>query len=315
MAPAVRARDLDYPRPTPHPESMFTSLLVGLDGSVQAQVALAQAIQIGQRFRARIVLAHVFRPDPVRAGEMMGAAWMEWSSDNVPPSESDLHRAAQEMLNDGAGAVRRAGLEVETVSRTGEVVEVLRDLADQVGVVVVGRTGVRGSENPLAADPLGPDTRELIRRCPRPVLVSGAEPTPMDRVLVAYAGGPASEGALAYAARFAGITGAHLDVLHVGEDGEEGRQTLARASGALSMAPLDFELHLAEGPLDIAVTGALARLGSNALFVGAHREEQGWLVPSHTEAILRATETPVLVHMEPATPGARASASHRRPAS
>jgi nucleotide-binding universal stress UspA family protein len=218
------------------------------------------------------------------------------------------------MLSDGAGAVRRAGLEVETVSRAGEVVEVLRDLAEQVGVVVVGRTGVRGTVNPLANDPLGPDTRELIRRCPRPVLVSGDSPTAMDRVLVAYAGGPASEGALAFAARFAGITGAHLDVLHVG-DGEEGRQTLARASGALSMAPLDFELHLVEGELDSAVTGALARLGSNALFVGAHREDQGWLVPSHTEAILRATEIPVLVHMEPATPGARASASHRRPAS
>jgi nucleotide-binding universal stress UspA family protein len=306
--------DLDYPRPVPHSEDMFTSLLVGLDGSVRAQVALAQAIQIGQRFRARVVLAHVFRPDPVRAGGMRGAAWMEWSSDSVPPSEPELQRAVQEMLGDSAGAVRRAGLEVETVSRTGAVAEVLRDLAEQVGVVVVGRTGATGATT-LSGDPLGPDTRELIRRCPRPVLIAGATPTPMDRVLVAHGGGLASEGALAFAARFAGITGAHLDVLHVGTDGEEGRQTLARASGALSMAPLDFELHLVEGELDTAVTEAVARLGSNALFVGAHREEQGWLVPSHTEAILRATELPVLVHMEPATPGARASSAYRRPAS
>jgi nucleotide-binding universal stress UspA family protein len=294
---------------------MFTSLLVGLDGSVQAQVALAQAIQVGQRFRARILLVHVFRPDPVRAGGMMGAAWMEWGSETVPPSDADLQRAAHEMLDDGAGAVRRAGLEVETVSRTGDVIEVLRELAEQVGVVVVGRVGVRGAASPLSADALGPDTRELIRRCPRPVLVTGASPTTMDRVLVAYAGGPASEGALAYAARFAGITGAHLDVIHVGTDPEEGRQVLARASGALSMAPLDFDLHLLEGELDLAVRDALARFGSNALFVGAHREEQGWLVPSHTAAILRATEIPVLVHMEPATPGARASAAYRRPPS
>jgi nucleotide-binding universal stress UspA family protein len=290
---------------------MFTSLLVGLDGSVQAQVALAQAIQIGQRFRARILLAHVFRRDPVRAGGS-GPAWMEWSSE-TPPNEADLKRAALEMLKDGAGAVQRAGLEVETVSRTGEPVEVLRTLAEQVGVVVVGRVGIRGTENPLSSDALGPDTRELIRRCPRPVLVTGSAPTAMDRVLVAYGGGPTSEGALAYAARFAGITGSHLDVLHVGENQEEGRKALARASGALSMAPLDFELHLLEGALDVAVKEALDRFGSNALFVGAHREEQGWLVPSHTAAILRATDIPVLVHMESATPGARTSAAHRRP--
>lgn len=293
---------------------MFTSVLVGLDGSVQASVALAQAIRIGQRFRARVVLAHVFRPDPVRAGGAVGPAWMEWSSDSIPPSEAELQRAAQEMLEDGAGAVRRAGLEVETISRAGEVAEVLRELADQVGVVVVGRTGVKYAAQP-ATDPLGPDTRELIRRCPRPVLVSGSAPSAMDRVLVAYGGGPASEGALAFAARFAGILGAHLDVVHVSTDAEAGRQALARASGALSLAPLDFELHLMEGDPEVAVTEALARFGSNALFVGAHREEQGWLVPSHTEAILRATEIPVLVHMEPVTPGARASASHRRPAS
>jgi nucleotide-binding universal stress UspA family protein len=294
---------------------MFTSLLVGLDGSVQSQVALAQAIQIGRRFRARVVLAYVVRPEPVGAAGVIGAAWMEWSAGSVPSSETDLHRAAKEMLSDAAGAVQRAGLEVETVTRTGGVAEVLRELAEQVGVVLVGRVGLAGTRNSQGRDPLGPDTRELIRRCPRPVLVCGSAPTPMDRALVAYAGGPASEGALAFAARFAGIIGAHLDVLHVTQDMTEGRQTLARASGALSIAPLDFELHLVEGELETAVRTTVAKLGCNALFVGAHREDHGWLVPSHTEAILRATEIPVLVHMESATPGARASASHRRPAS
>lgn len=294
---------------------MFTSLLVGLDGSVNAQVALAQAIQIGQRFRARVVLANVVRLEPASTGPALGPAWMEWSASAVPPGEAELHRAAQEMLDDAAGAVRRAGLEVETVTRTGEVVEALRDLAEQVGVVLVGRVGNRGSGRAPASDPLGPDTRELIRRCPRPVLVCGSRPTAMDRVLVAYAGGPASEGALAFAARFAGITGAHLDVLHVSDDPADGRQTLARASGALSIAPLDYELHLAEGGLEHAIADTASRLGCNALFAGAHREEHGWLVPSHTEAILRATDIPVLVHMSSDTPSARVSASYRRPPS
>jgi nucleotide-binding universal stress UspA family protein len=293
---------------------MFTSLLVGLDGSVQAQVALSQAIQIGQRFRARVVLAYIVRPQPVGAGGVLGAPWMEWSSEAVPPSEQELHRAAREMLNDAAGAVRRAGLEAEVVTRTGDAAEVLRELAQEVGVVLVGRVGISGNANPLVSDPLGPDTRELIRRCPRPVLVAGSAPTPMDRVLVAYGGGPASEGALAYAARFAGIMGAHLDVLHVAPEGAEGRQTVARASGALSMSPLDFEVHLVEGDIQTVVPAMVRRLGINALFAGARREEQGWLVPSHTEAILRVTDIPVVVHVQSASPGARASASYRRPA-
>jgi nucleotide-binding universal stress UspA family protein len=134
-------------------------------------------------------------------------------------------------------------------------------------------------------------------------------------VLVAYAGGPASEGALAFASRFAGITGAHLDVLHVAPDFEAGRRALARASGALSLEPLDFETHLIKGDLESAIPESVTRLRSNTLFTGAHREDSGWMVPTHTEGILRLTEIPVLVHMQPASTVARLSAAHRHPAS
>lgn len=262
---------------------MFTSLLVGFDGSAQAQVALEQAMRIGKKFRSRIVLATVQRSD-------------------APELPALQRQAAQE--------VERAGLEVTTVIRPGEVAEVLRELAQDVGVVVVGRIGTRGRSS-HSIDPLGPDTRELIRRCPRPVLVTGSEPTDLDRVLVAH-GGPEGEGVLAFAGRFAGIFGAHLDVLHVTEDVPAGRQVLARASGALSITPLDFETHLAEGSIEAAIVETIEELESNVLFVGAERERHGWLVPSHTEAILRATDIPVVVYMPADTSGDRINSAHRR---
>jgi nucleotide-binding universal stress UspA family protein len=294
---------------------MFTSILVGLDGSLQSQVALAQSILIGQRFRARLVLLHVI-PGPGHTGEMaLGAPWMEFTDANMPTTREALERAAVDMLEDAAGAVRRAGLEVETRIREGRAVEVLREMADQVGVVVVGRKGIRGELALMNDDPIGPDTRELTRRLNRPILVTGLVPTAMDRVLIAYDGSPNSEAALAFGSRFAGITGAHLDVLHVGADKPEGRESLARASGALSVAQLDFDTHLIEGELHSAVPDTIARLGSNALFVGAHREESGWRIPSHTEVILRASDIPVLIHMQPAPPGASSYTAHRRPPS
>jgi nucleotide-binding universal stress UspA family protein len=266
---------------------MFTSLLVGLDGSPQAQVALAQAILIGQKFHARLVLGTALCDDLREI--------------------ATLQREAMEQ-------VKAAGLDAETVTRPGEVAEVLRDLAQDVGVVVVGRTGSRG-RNSHSVVPLGPDTRELIRRCPRPVLVTGSAPTALDRVLVAHGGGPEGEGVLAFAGRFAGIFGSHLDVLHVSENAVDGRQVLARASGALSITPLDFDTHLADGSIEAAIVETIEDLGSNALFVGAERERHGWLVPSHTEAILRATDIPVVVYLPAETSGARISASYRRPAS
>ena len=160
---------LDTPLPDPHPLDMFTSILVGLDGSTQAQVALAQAIVIGRRFHTRVLLAHV-SPPAGRTGEMaLGAPWMEWTPANTPTTRLEREEAGLLMLEDAAGAVRRAGLEAETVVRDGITSEVLRELAEKVGVVVVGRSGVRGQTATAGADPLGADTRELIRRCPRPV--------------------------------------------------------------------------------------------------------------------------------------------------
>lgn len=293
---------------------MFTSVLVGLDGSTEAQVALAQAIIIGQRFHSRVVLVHVAPPSGHTSEMALGAPWMEWTPGSAPTTRHEREEAARLMLEDASGAVRRAGLEAEAVMREGLTIDVLREMAEEVGVVVVGRIGRRGAQA-AGGDRLGPDTRELIRRCPRPLLVAGSRPTPMDRVLVAYAGGPASEGALAFASRFAGITGAHLDVLHVAPDFEIGRRTLAQASGALSVAPLDFETHLIKGDLETAIPELVSRLGSNTLFTGAHREESGWMVPSHTEGILHLTEIPVLVHMQPSSAGARLSTTHRRSAS
>jgi ribonuclease HI/nucleotide-binding universal stress UspA family protein len=114
----------------------------------------------------------------------------------------------------------------------------------------------------------------------------------MDRCLVAYDGQPASEAALSFAARYAEIAEAHLDVLHVADDSAAGHAVLARTSAAFSASPFSYETHLANGKVEEAVSAAIAEYRSNALFTGTSREEGRRLVPSHTEAILRATDLP-----------------------
>ena len=73
---------------------------------------------------------------------------------------------------------------------------------------------------------------------------------------------------------------------------KDGR-TLARASGALSHdAPRLRHPPLRGRPRDRDPADRRAGSAANALFAGAHREEQGWMVPSHTEVILRAHRDP-----------------------
>jgi nucleotide-binding universal stress UspA family protein len=288
---------------------MFTRFLIGLDGSPQSDVALAQAILIGRKFRATLVLTHILRPEETDPSlvKQLGAPWREGRPVPLDPIPDALMGAGVELLEEAAGAVARAGLAAERVVRAGAVGSQLIEMAEGADAVFVGRTGRRGG-----GDPLGPDTRELIRRAPTPVIVCGSVVSAMDRCAVAYDGGPVSLEALHLAERYAQVAGARLDVIHSAADQESGREILAQAAMALSGIPLDFETHLEPGDVDRAVPAAIARLGSNALFAGANREGGKVLVPSHTEAILRATDIPVVVHHVPQEFSVRVSGTHRR---
>jgi nucleotide-binding universal stress UspA family protein len=294
---------------------MFTTLLVGLDGSPRSEVALAQAILVGQRFRSTLLLAHVTPAERRQEAlvQSLGPPWREGRPTPLPDPVRGLEEAGQRLLEDAAGAVERAGLRAETSYRSGDVAAELSLLAEQADVAFVGRVG-RGSRG---EDPLGPDVRRLIRRAPAPIVVCASTVTAMDRCAVAYDGESTSVLALSLAARYAEVSGAQLEVINAGEPGAEdhGREVLARASMALSATPLQFETHFEAGKIAEAVARAVQRLGCNALFAGGQRAGHGPDVPSHIEAILRATDIPVLVHHEPQNLSARASGTHRRPPS
>jgi universal stress protein family protein len=52
---------------------MFTRLLIGLDGSPNADEALEQAVVLGKRFKAKLVVAHVGESNG--AGDLLTSSW------------------------------------------------------------------------------------------------------------------------------------------------------------------------------------------------------------------------------------------------
>lgn len=254
---------------------MFTRLLVGLDGSKPSRVALAQAIELGKQFHAKLLLGHVSRPTEVAAAEGPGR---------------DTGAFTLSIFDEAAAAAAEAGLQGEMVQGRGEVVEQLVAMAHEADAVFVGRFGLKSK------DPLGPDTRALIQRCPVPVFVAATAVAQFERCAVAYDGQATSQRALAFAARFVGIRGGRLEVITAGTDEKKAQETLARAAAALSESPLRFGTHFARGAIGAGVDHAIKDLGCDALFVGAHRVEGRAHVPSHTEELLRATDIAVVVH-------------------
>lgn len=249
---------------------MFTRLLVGLDGSPNADEALEQAVQLALRFKAKVLVAHV------REGHGKGRR----TSD------------AGELLQRAQERVAAAGLAVQTILEHGDPDTELATLARDVDLVLVGRRG-RSSR----ADVLGGTVTSLIRTAERTVIVCASKPSPMNSCAVAYDGRETSQRALSLVARFASVTHSTVHVIHATIDPTVGTMVIGEAEAMLSLQGIAFVTHLEPGTPGAAVARVIERTKCDALFVGAHVSSgrRSEVTVSHAEEILLNTDIPVVI--------------------
>ncbi len=247
---------------------MFTRLLVGLDGSPSADEALEQAVHLGLRFKAKVVVAHV------RETHGLGRR---------PSDSGALLQRAQERVED-------AGLDVVTILQHGDPETELATLARDVDTVLVGR---RGRSSP--ADVLGKTVSSLIRIAERSVIVCASKPSPMNTCAVAYDGRETAQRALALVARFASVTHSTVHVIHATIDPTIGTMVIGEAEALLSLQGVAFVTHIERGTPGEAVARVIERTKCDALFAGAHVGKRNAVTVSHAEEILLHTDIPVVI--------------------
>jgi nucleotide-binding universal stress UspA family protein len=248
---------------------MFTRLLIGLDGSPNADEALEQAVVLGTRFKARLVVAHV--------KETFGAG--RRASDSG------------ELLQHAHERVQGAGLAVETVLLEGSAYSQLAILARDVDIVLVGRRGRSSS----GAAVVGKTVASLIRIAERTVIVCASKPSPMARCAMAYDGRETAQRALALVARFASVTNSTVHVIHATIDPAIGTMVVGEAEAILSLQGVAFVTHLEHGTPGEAVARVIQLTKCDALFAGAHVGKRAAVTVSHAEEILLHTDIPVVI--------------------
>jgi nucleotide-binding universal stress UspA family protein len=249
---------------------VFTRLLVGLDGSPRADVALEQAVLLGRRLHSTIVVAHVRQRGDAPAG---GAGLLERARERVVA----------------------VPLPVEIVATHGEPDVVLAELARDADAVLVGRRGAS-----TTGDALGPTAAGVVRTAETCAIVCGGTPSPMEVVALAFDGRETSRRALEIAAQFASIVRSTVHVIHASDDREAGLLVIGEAEAALSLHGVDFVAHVEPGSPGEVVARVVLQARCDALFAGAHvtREPSrrpSVVVASHAEQILRHTDLPVVI--------------------
>jgi nucleotide-binding universal stress UspA family protein len=119
---------------------MIQTITVGTDGSETAGKAVDFALDIADRFGAKVVVASSYRPvseDRLRREQRDAPEDIQWSINPTEEVDSAL-RAVEEKA-------RARGLEVTSEAREGDPADVLCDIAEQhnADVLVVGNKGMQ----------------------------------------------------------------------------------------------------------------------------------------------------------------------------
>jgi nucleotide-binding universal stress UspA family protein len=119
---------------------MIQTITVGTDGSDTANKAVDFALDIAEKFGAKVVVASSYRPvseDRLRREQKDAPGDIQWS---INPTE-DVDKALRSVEE----KARSRGLDVTSEAREGDPADVLCDIAEQHGadLLVVGNKGMQ----------------------------------------------------------------------------------------------------------------------------------------------------------------------------
>ncbi len=144
---------------------MFTSIVVGTDGSETASKAVGRAVALAAQLGAGLEIVSAYEPVPeqrLREEKQEVPADMQWM---VSPRE-DVEATLQSAADDA----RSAGVEnVRTHARQGDPADAILDVAEEMrsDLIVVGNKGMTGAKRFL----LGSVPNKVSHHAPCSVLI------------------------------------------------------------------------------------------------------------------------------------------------
>ena len=143
---------------------MFSSIVVGTDGSDTATEAVRQAVSLAAAVGGAIDLVSAYEPIPaqrLRDERRDAPEDLQWA---INPRED-----VDDTLETAAALAREAGVEVNTFARQGDPADAILDVAEERGadLIVVGNKGMTGAKRFL----LGSVPNKVSHHAPCSVLI------------------------------------------------------------------------------------------------------------------------------------------------
>lgn len=273
---------------------MIKHILVPTDGSEAAAMGVRYATQVAKHLGAKLHGLHVVDikllegPFLRDISASLGTAPYANYQGNIGMILEERGRAA---LSGFTRACEEAGVECDIRQATGLVVRSIIDESQLADLVILGRSGEHSN---WLEGVVGSTTQGVVRRSPRPVLVTASGEARGGRFLVAYDGSHYAKQALHIAADIGVQWRASLEVLAV--NGARGAGVLAEARAYLDPHPLEAEYTTRSGDPSETIVAYAGDRKADLLIMGAygHTKVRELVVGSTTAYAMNHAPCPVL---------------------
>lgn len=130
---------------------MFSSIVVGTDGSSRSRQAVAVAAGLAKKHASKLHLVRAFRPTLQTAALAAGDAVMALA----PTTDAEIHQQVEEELQRLAAEIERDGVAVQTYACPQSAPSAILSVASHqdADLIVVGSKGMHGARRVLGSVP------------------------------------------------------------------------------------------------------------------------------------------------------------------
>lgn len=281
---------------------MTEKLIALVDGSIYSKSVCENAAWIAGRTGAPVEVLHVLGRRETSSSDLSGsislgartALLQELSSLDEQRAKLSQKRGRL-ILDDAEAILRSVGVkEVTTRLRHGDLLEAVAEAEPGSRGIVIGK---RGEAADFAKLHLGSNLERLARSATKPVFVAARAFRPIEKVLIAYDGGPSAMRAVDHVARAPLFAGLAIRLLTVGQDTPDLRRRLEDAQATLRAGGHQASIHIVAGQPEKVISEAVDRDGIDLLVMGAygHSRIRSMIIGSTTAEMMRACKVPVVL--------------------
>ncbi|MEV8465916.1 universal stress protein [Fluviibacterium sp. DFM31] len=204
-------------------------------------------------------------------------------------------RRGRAILEDAKARIEALGVEeVHARLRNGDLVETLQDLEANAALVMIGK---RGEAADFAKLHLGSNLERVVRASDKPVMVCSRAFQPINRVLIAFDGDPATMKAIDYIADSPLFAGLSLHLLTVATASTEMRRKHEGAVALLRGKGFEVTSEIVPGDAIQVISDKVSNGEADLLVMGAYRHSRmrALIIGSTTTEMIRSCQIPLLL--------------------